>query len=101
MDAAAATLREAERIEPGNPVVIANLGLVLSDAGHPDQAIAPLRRALTLDPDLHQARFALALALARTDRRAEASEAALELLRRLPPDAPQRAEVERLIDTLR
>ncbi len=100
-DAAAATLRQAEQIEPANPVVIANLGLVLSDAGHPDQAIAPLRRALTLDPDLHQARFALALALARTDRRAEASEAARELLRRLPPDAPQRAEVERLINTLR
>ncbi len=96
-DAAAATLRQAEQIEPDNPVVIANLGLVLSDAGHPDQAVAPLRRALTLDPDLHQARFALALALARTDHRADASETARELLRRLPPDAPQRAEVERLL----
>lgn len=100
-DAAAATLREAEQIEPDNPVVIANLGLVLSDAGHPDQAVTPLQRALVLDPDLHQARFALALAFARTNRRAEASETAQELLRRLPPDAPQRAEVERLINALR
>ena len=67
-DQAASTLRQAEQVEPDNPVVIANLGLVLSDGGHPDQAIGPLQRALTLDPDLHQARFALALALARTDR---------------------------------
>ena len=100
-DAAAGTLRQAEQIEPDNPVVIANLGLVLSDAGHPDQAIAPLRRALTLDPDLHQARFALALALARTNMRAEALGEATELLRRLPRDAPQRAEVERLVNALK
>lgn len=99
-DAAAATLREAERTEPDNPVVMANLGLVLSDLGHPDQAIAPLQRALTLDPDLHQARFALALAFARTNRRAEAYETARELRLRLTPDAPQRAEVERLIKAL-
>ena len=58
-------------------------------------------RDSTLDPDLHQARFALALALARTDRRAEASQTAQELLRRLPADAPQRAEVQRLINALR
>jgi arylsulfatase A-like enzyme/Tfp pilus assembly protein PilF len=100
-DAAAAALREAERIEPDNPVVAANLGLVLADAGRSSDAIDPLRRALALDPDLHQARFALALALARTGRRTEAAASAEELLRRLPADAPQRAEVERLLATLR
>ena len=100
-DAAAQTLRDAERVEPGNPVVMANLGLVLSDGGHPADAIAPLQRALTLDPDLHHARFALAVAFARAGRRAEAAATAQELLRRLPPDAPQRAEVERLIKELR
>ena len=96
-DAASATLRDAERIEPGNPVVSANLGLVLSDSGHPADAIEPLQRALTIDPDLHQARFGLAIAFARAGRRAEAAATAEELLRRLPPDAPQRPEVERLI----
>lgn len=100
-EAAAATLRQAESIEPDNPVVIANLGLVLSDSGHPDQALVSLQRALTLDPDLHQARFALALAFARTGRRTEALQQAQELLRRLPQDAPQRAEVERLVNTLK
>jgi cytochrome c-type biogenesis protein CcmH/NrfG len=96
-EAAAAALREAERIEPGNPVVVANLGMVLSDSGQPAQAIAPLQRALTIDPDLHQARFALAIAFARAGRPADAASTADELLRRLPADAPQRGEVERLI----
>jgi choline-sulfatase len=96
-DAAAATLRGAERIEPGNPVVAANLGIVLSDGGHPADAIAALQRALTIDPDLHQARFNLAIAFARAGRPAEAAFTAEDLLRRLPPDAPQRSEVERLI----
>ena len=100
-DAAAATLREAERVEPGNPVVMANLGVVLSDGGHPADAIVPLQRALTVDPDLHQARFALAIAFARAGKRAEAASTAEELLRRLPGNAPQRAEVERLVHELR
>jgi tetratricopeptide (TPR) repeat protein len=96
-DASIATLRDAELIEPGNPVVTANLGLVLSDSGHPTEAIDPLQRALTIDPDLHQARFGLAIAFARAGRRADAASTAEDLLRRLPPDAPQRPEVERLI----
>ena len=96
-DAAIATLRDAERIEAGNPVVTANLGLALSDSGHPTEAIAPLQRALTIDPNLHQARFGLAIAFARAGRRAQATATAEDLLRRLPPDAPQRGEVERLI----
>jgi len=99
-DAAAQTLREAEGVEPGNPIVMANLGLVLSDGGHPADAVTPLQRALTLDPDLHHARFALAIAFARAGRRAEAAATARELLRRLPPEAAQRAEVERLIKEL-
>jgi choline-sulfatase len=96
-ESAASTLRDAERIEPDNPVVIANLGVVLSDSGHPADAIAPLQRALTIDPDLHQARFSLAIAFAREGRRGDAAASAEELLRRLPANAPQRPEVERLL----
>lgn len=94
---AAATLREADRMEPGNPVVLANLGVMLSDGGEPQAAVDPLQRALTTDPELHQARFALAIAFARSGRRAEAAEQAEELLQRLPASAPQRPEVERLL----
>ena len=99
-DAALRTLAEAERIEPGNPVVIANVGLVLADAGRAGDAIAPLRRALALSPDLHQARFGLALALARTGARDDALREARDLLARLPSSAPQRGEVERLVTAL-
>jgi tetratricopeptide (TPR) repeat protein len=100
-DAAAATLRDAERIEPDNPVVLANLGIVLSDGGKPADAVPVLERALTLDPDLHEARFNLAVAFGRLGRRADAAVHAQELLRRLPIDAPQRAEVERLLNAVR
>ena len=97
LDAAERTLRDGERVEPDNPVVIANLGIVLSDAGRPNDALTYLQRALTQDPDLHQARFSLAVAYARLGRRSEAAREATELLRRLPSTAPQRPEVERLL----
>jgi arylsulfatase A-like enzyme/cytochrome c-type biogenesis protein CcmH/NrfG len=100
-DRASAELRAADRAEPGNPVVLANLGIVLSDSGHPADGIAPLERAVALDPDFHEARFNLAVAYARTGRRAESGREAGELLRRLPPGAPQRSEVERLLATVR
>jgi Flp pilus assembly protein TadD len=99
-DAAAAELRAADRSEPDNPVVLANLGIVLSDGGRPSEGITPLNRAVTIDPDFHEARFNLAIAYARAGNRVEAARQAEELLRRLPSDAPQRPEVERLVRTV-
>jgi choline-sulfatase len=99
--AALATLRDARRVEPGNPVVEANIGLAELEAGRPETAIDPLRAALRSDPSLHQARFALARALARTGQREAARAEASDLLARLPASAPQRAEVERLLAALR
>ena len=63
--AATRTLMAAQAIEPENAIISANLGLVLSDSGQPAAAIPHLQRALSLDPDLHQGRFGLALAYAR------------------------------------
>lgn len=99
--AATSTLRAADKVEPGNPVVLANLGLMLSDGGDPQRAVDPLQRALAIDPDLHQARFGLAIAFARAERRADATREAEELLRRLPAGTPQRREVERLLQSVR
>lgn len=101
IDAARRTLVAAQTVEPDNPVVSANLGLLLSDSGQPAAGIPHLQRALTLDPDLHQARFALAIAYARIGRRPDAAREAAELLRRLPAGAPQRPEVERLLAAVR
>jgi tetratricopeptide (TPR) repeat protein len=99
--AALATLRAGRRAEPGNPTVEANIGLLELDNGRVDEAIGPLTEALRIQPDLHQARFALARALARAGRRAEAERQAADLLSRLPARAPQRPEVERLLAALR
>jgi cytochrome c-type biogenesis protein CcmH/NrfG len=94
---AAATLRGGDKAEPDHPVVLANLGIVLSDGGRPADATTPLQRAIEIDPEFHEARFNLAIAFARQGRMPEAARQAQELLRRLPATAPQRAEVERLL----
>mgnify|MGYP001767797701 CR=1 FL=1 len=98
---AAQALEEARRIEPGNPVVDANLGALALEAGDAVKAADYLGAALRVDPDLHQARFNLARALARQGKRADALVEAQALLERLPAAAPQRAEVERLVSALR
>jgi Flp pilus assembly protein TadD len=97
---ALALLRTARETEPGNPVVDANIGILLLEEGRPADAVPPLRAALAADADLHQARFALARALARTGQRHAALGEARLLLQRLPAAAPQRPEVERLVAAL-
>ena len=91
------TLNEARKREPDNPVVTANLGILQAARGSLPDAIKTLQAALDADPGLHEARFNLALAYAKAGRRAEAASTARDLLARLPPNAPQRAEVERLL----
>jgi choline-sulfatase len=90
-------LGEALRLDPENPVIIANIGIVKASRGDVDGAVRALTSALAAEPNLHQARFNLALTYARAGRKADALSAARELLRRLPADAPQRLEVERLL----
>jgi len=90
-------LNEALRLEPDNPVVHANIGILKGARGDTNGAIQSLNAALATDPNLHEARFNLALAYAQAGRNAEAARAARELLDRLPAGAPQRAEIERLL----
>jgi Flp pilus assembly protein TadD len=90
-------LGEARRLEPDNPTVLANIGILRAAQGDQARAIQSLTAALAADPNLHEARFNLALAYAKAGRRTDAAAAARELLGRLPAGAPQRAEVERLL----
>jgi cytochrome c-type biogenesis protein CcmH/NrfG len=91
-------LAEAKRIEPDNPAVGANLGLLQASKGDLRGAIQSLTTALAADPSLHEARFNLAVVYAKAGRPADAAAAARELLRRLPAGAPQRPEVQRLLE---
>jgi tetratricopeptide (TPR) repeat protein len=97
---AEAALRRADSVEPGNPVVAANLAILCSKTGRNEEALALLARVVRDDPQFDEARFNLALAYARAGRREEALAEARELLRRLPVGAPQRPEVERLAAAL-
>jgi tetratricopeptide (TPR) repeat protein len=99
-DAARSTLERAIAVEPGNPVVEANLGLIESAANRHEAAAKWLAQAVVTDPDFHEARFNLALTYARQGARQKALDEARELLRRLPADAPERGEVNRLIAAL-
>ena len=94
-------LEVARELEPGNPVVEANLGLLALTRNDTTGAIRWLESALESDPDLLEARFALARAFGRAGRRDEAAAQARTLLEQLPPNAPQRAEVQRLLDAVR
>lgn len=94
-------LEQALTLEPGNPVVIANLGLMALARNQLPAAIAQLEKAVAIDGNFHQARFELSRALARNGQRPQALEQAQILLSRLPTTAPQRSEVERLIAALR
>jgi cytochrome c-type biogenesis protein CcmH/NrfG len=94
---AALALTAARSLEPGNPVVEANLGLLALAQNDTAGAIRWLESALAIDPTLDEARFALARAYGRAGRRSEAANQARTLLQRLPADAPQRLEVERLL----
>ncbi len=91
------TLEASQAVEKDNPVVLANLGSLRSDLGDHTGAISALARSVSLDMDFHQARFYLALAYARAGRREDAAREARTLLERLPANAPQRAEVDRLL----
>jgi arylsulfatase A-like enzyme/cytochrome c-type biogenesis protein CcmH/NrfG len=90
-------LNEARRLEPDNPAVLANVGILRAAKGDLAGAIPSLTAALAADPNLHEARFNLALVYAKLGRRADAAGAARDLLARLPANAPQRPEIERLL----
>ena len=46
-----------------DPILLNYRGYALRKTGHPDEAIAAYRKALALDPDLHQARAYMGLGL--------------------------------------
>ncbi|MDR5834811.1 tetratricopeptide repeat protein [Caballeronia sp. LZ034LL] len=82
---AEAIVRTLAQLEPHSAITQFNLGLALQFANRHDEAIAPYRDALAIDPDLHSLRNNLAAAL--LDRDPASSEAARLLEAALAHDA--------------
>ncbi len=91
------TLRQADAVDPGNPVVAANIGLLEGQLGRTDAAVAALSKALAAIPIFTRRGSTWPSCTRGRAAAPRRRQAALELLRRLPSDAPQRTEVERLL----
>lgn len=72
VDAARREALVAALVEPGRPAALVVVGQMHVEAGRDEPAVAVLRRAIALDPDLLEARYALARALLRMGRGEEA-----------------------------
>ena len=71
-DAAFAELAIAAWLDPDDPLTLVTLGHSLMAERRDEDAVATLERAVSLQPDFRDARYALAQALTRASRRAEA-----------------------------
>ena len=97
-DEAAATLREARRIDPSNAAVLVNLANAEARAGRVDEAIASYREALRAgSPVDYLAHNGLGAALMRRGESADAIEHFREALRLRPGYAGAQANLERAL----
>lgn len=80
-DEAFAELAIAAWLDPDDPLTFVTLGHSLMADRRDEDAVAALERAVSLRPDLRDARYALAQALTRASRRADAERHLLEFER--------------------
>ncbi len=94
-DQAFAELAIAAWLDPDDPLTFVVLGRSLMADRRDEDAVAALERAVTLQPDLREARYALAQALTRASRRADAQRHLLEFERqRAEAVARERRELD-------
>lgn len=99
-ETAAPHLRRAAELAPDSPEVQYNAGAVLLQIGEVEDGIAAMERSIELRPDFPVARKNLAYAYLRVEKYAEAI-AMLESYLELSPDAPDRADIEGMIEALK
>lgn len=80
-DEAFAEAAVAAWLDPDDPLTLVTLGHALTADRHDEDAVAALERAVALQPDFREARYALAQALTRVSRRADAERHLLEFER--------------------
>jgi tetratricopeptide (TPR) repeat protein len=100
IDGALVEWRKVLEVNPNFPDAAANLGMTLLRKGSLVEAVPALERAVQLEPEAADVRLELGQAYYRVGARAEAL-ATLETYLRLAPAAPNRAQVEELISSLR
>ena len=94
-DEAFAELAIAAWLDPDDPLTFVTLGHSLMAEQRDEDAVAALERAVSLQPDLRDARYALAQALTRASRRADAQRHLLEFERqRAEAVARERRELD-------
>lgn len=86
LEGARAAYEEALRLSPGRVDALSNLGLVHLNLGALDRAVERLGQALTIQPDLHQVRLALAFAHFRAGRFGPAEREAARVVAGVPDD---------------
>lgn len=94
---AAAEWKHLTRIQPGNPLPYAQLGLLEAKQGNYPEAIAYYRRAMALNPALPGLRLNLGLALFKSGKFGPAIECFKPLLAQGAQDADERQRVEVLL----
>jgi len=80
-EAAFAELAIAAWLDPDDPLTLATLGHSLMADGRDEDAVAAFERAVTLQPNLREARYGLAQALTRASRREDAQRHLVEFER--------------------
>jgi predicted Zn-dependent protease len=92
-DDAVSAYRELLKARPDEPELLANLGMALALGGHEADAVAPLERAVGLNPKLTNARMMLGSAYLALDK----PEKAVEALKRALAQQPSSIENRRML----
>jgi predicted Zn-dependent protease len=89
-DVAASAYRELLKAHPDDPGLLANLGMALAMGGHAAEAVAPLERALSLNPKLTNARMFLGSSYLAIDQPKKAVAALKEAVSQQPSSLEHR-----------
>lgn len=83
-----------EKLRPGNPDVLTDLGVCLRASGRLDEALATFRKAQALSPTHWQSRFNEVVVLAFDQGNYPAARAVIAKLRQIQPNSPELDRLE-------
>jgi cytochrome c-type biogenesis protein CcmH/NrfG len=90
----------ALEIQPNNPDVLTDQGIMYRDLGLADEALANFQKATSIDPQHLQSRFNTGIVFAYDKKDAQKAIATWSELMKLAPNSPQAAQARQLIGEL-